>query len=541
MISEDAIINLPESPGVYRFRDFENNIIYIGKAKNLRDRVRSYLREGKKDIKTEQLVRHIEHVDFILTGSEKEAFLLENNFIKEHTPKYNVNLKDNKTYISLKLTIKDRYPAILLTRKIVSDGSLYFGPYPHAKEVREVLKFVEDVYPVRKCKETVFRKRKRPCMLHELGKCPGPCANDVDEKQYRETVEEMKDFLLGRNEKVLKDIEQKITKAIGAWQFETAQLLKERHQAIKGMIEKQNVHEHFGKNRDVWAFSEEERKLHIVLLSFRRGILLSRRRFREQLFSLQTEEVITTFLFQYYESHPVPDELVLSEELEDIALLENHLEELKRQKVRIYGPNNRNVRDVIRLGIENLHEIERGTLDEVFKRALHLSREPDRIEVYDISHIHGKNPTGAMVVFEEFKPFRKGYRVFHIRGESTMDDVAMLDEVLRRRIENSDLGPLPDLFIIDGGKGQLAAAARVLRECAVDRDVISIAKGEHRKRMDDLIYLPLRKNPLPLSKSSAVFKEIVKMRDEAHRFAVASHHRWKNRQDLARESAKERE
>ena len=192
MINDNYINNLPESPGVYRFRDCDNNIIYIGKAKNLKERVRSYVREGKKDVKTERLVENIDHVDFVLTSSEKEAFLLENNLIKEHTPKYNINLKDNKTYISLKLTIKDQYPALFLTREIVADGSLYFGPYPHAKEVKDVLKIIESLYPIRKCKDTVFRKRKRVCMLYELGKCLGPCAKDVDQVTYGEIIEECK-------------------------------------------------------------------------------------------------------------------------------------------------------------------------------------------------------------------------------------------------------------------------------------------------------------------------------------------------------------
>ena len=534
MITEEHINNLPESPGIYRFRDRDNNIIYIGKAKNLKDRVRSYVREGKKDVKTEQLVRHIDHIDFVLTGSEKEAFLLENNLIKEHTPKYNVNLKDNKTYISLKLTVKDRYPALFPTRKIVADGSLYFGPYPHAKEVKDVLKLIEAIYPIRKCKETVFRKRKRVCMLYELGKCLGPCAMDVDEAKYREIIEELKDFLLGKDEKLLKDIEQRITKAVSAWNFEEAQALKERHQAIKGMVEKQHVHEHFGKNRDVWAFAEEETKLIIVLLSFRRGVLISRRHFKAPFFSETSDEAITTFLFQYYGAHPVPDEIILSEEIEDMDYLEKHLEESRHGKLKILGPEHRSSQDMVRLAIENLHETEPVALDEAFRRALRLKTNPARIEVYDISHIHGKNPTGAMVVFEAFKASKNAYRVFHIRGESTMDDIAMIDEVLRRRVKDLALGPLPDLFLIDGGKGQLAAAKHVLKENNIDKDIASIAKGERRKRMEDIVYLPGRKNPLPLSKASPVFKEIVKMRDEAHRFAVSSHRRWKKREDLTK-------
>jgi len=536
VITEDHIDNIPESPGVYQFKDRDNTIIYIGKAKNLKDRVSSYIREGKKDVKTEQLVRHVDHVDFVLTGSEKEAFLLENNLIKEHAPKYNINLKDNKTYLSLKLTVRDRYPALFATRKIAPDGSLYFGPYPHAREVRDVLKFIEEIYPVRKCKETVFKQRKRPCILYELGKCCGPCTVGVDEKEYREIVEEVKDFLLGKNEKVLKDIEQKIAKAISAWKFEEAQAFKERYVAIKGMIEKQNVHEHFGKNRDVWAFAEEESKLIIALLSFRRGVLLSRRRFKESLFSERPNEEISTFLFQYYSTHPIPDEIVLSEKIDDASYLEKHLEELKHERVKISGPGNRSVSDVIRLAIDNLHETEPVDLDEAFRRALHLRTRPVRIEVYDISHISGKNPTGAMVVFEAFKASKKDYRVFHIKGESTMDDVAMIDEVLRRRVKDLALGPLPDLFLIDGGKGQLAAARHVLKEQNIDKDIASIAKGERRKGMEDLIYLPGRKNPLPLAKASPVFRELVKMRDEAHRFAVASHHRWKRREDLPKKN-----
>ena len=244
-------------------------------------------------------------------------------------------------------------------------------------------------------------------MLYELGKCPGPCAIDVDEAKYREVIEEMKDFLLGKNEKILKDIEQRIAKAVSAWKFEEAQALKERHQAIKGMVEKQHVHEHFGKNRDVWAFAEEETKLIIVLLSFRRGVLISRRHFKAPLFSETSDEAITTFLFQYYGAHPIPDEIILSEEIEDMDYLEKHLEESRREKLKILGPQHRSSQDMVRLAIENLHETEPVALDEAFRRALRLKTNPARIEVYDISHIHGKNPTGAMVVFENFQGLKK--------------------------------------------------------------------------------------------------------------------------------------
>lgn len=532
MIEERLIEGLPEAPGVYLFKDNGNNIIYVGKAKSIRDRVRSYFRNDVKDTKTKVLVESIQEIDFILTANEKEAFLLENNLIKQHTPKYNIVLKDDKSYLSLKLTIKDRYPALFVTRKIVDDGSLYFGPYPHGREVKDILKLLQRIYPIRKCKETVFRNRKRACILYEIGKCPAPCVMPVEADDYARTIDQVKDFLLGRDEKLLKDIEKGISKKIASWDFEGAQVLKDRYQAIKAMSQKQNVHEHFGKNRDIWAFFERAHIISMVVLVVRGGVLLSRRMFKETFYAHDSAATITTFLFQYYSAQPIPDEIILSEEIEDAGVLEKYLIERKKGPVRILGPNHRNARDVVRLAIENLHERETLPLDQAFQETLRLRGRPRRIEIYDISHISGQNPTGAMTVFQDFKPAKDQYRVFHIRGEATLDDVAMIKEVLTRRVNNPELGPLPDLFIIDGGKGQLAAAYKVLKLNHVERDIISIAKGEGRKRMEDVIYMPARKNRLAIPRVSAVFKEIVRMRDEAHRFAVASHRRWRKKDNL---------
>ena len=535
MVDETIIDNLPESSGVYVFRDSDRHIIYIGKAKNIRDRVRSYFRESGRNVKTERLAGSIEHVDVVLTDNEKEAFLLENNLIKEHTPKYNIVLKDDKTYISLKLSAHERFPALYVTRKIKDDGGLYFGPYPHARDVRDVLKLVQTLYPIRRCKDTVFRKRKRACMLFELGKCLGPCEEKVTDEVYGQVVEELKDFLSGRDEKLLKDLEERIEKAAASWKFEEAGKMKERYEAIKGMMEKQNVHEHLGKNRDVWAFLQEGARFKAALLNFRKGILISKRVFKEELVGTEFREALSPFLFQYYDSRPVPDEIMLSEELEDMASLERYLREKKQGPLRIYGPGGRLAREMIALAVENLHETEPVANEKAFAAALHLKKEPNRIEIYDNSHTGGTNPTGAMVVFEGFKPTKSGYRVFHIRQASGQDDVAMMSEVIGRRMADEKLGPMPDLIIIDGGKGHLYAVSKVLRSLGRDIDVIGIAKGQRRKRMEDLIYLPLRKNPVPLPKNSPVFKEIVKMRDEAHRFAISSHKRWKRKEDLASE------
>jgi excinuclease ABC subunit C len=533
LIDESTIGNLPESSGVYVFRDEEGQVIYIGKAKRLRDRVRSYFREGGRSAKTERLAANVGRVDVILTENEKEAFLLENNLIKEHTPKYNILLKDDKTYVSLKLTLHEPFPALYVTRKISQDGALYFGPYPHSRDVRDVMKLVQSVYPIRRCKETAFKKRKRPCMLFELGKCLGPCSGNVSEESYGEIVAELGDFLSGRDEKVLHDLEARIGKAAAAWNFEEARVLKERYVAIKGMMERQNVHQHLGKNRDVWAFIQEGDGFRAVLLGFKNGLLISKRTFKEQSGALEMGDALSSFLFQYYSSRPVPDEIMLSEELEDLPLVERYLKERKKGPLKVHGPQGRASQEMVSLAIENLNEPEPMANEKAFARNLRLRKEPFRIEIYDNSHTGGTNPTGAMVVFEGFKAKKSAYRVFHIKEAPSQDDVAMMGEVIERRMTNEKLGPLPDLIIIDGGKGHLYAVRKVLASLNMEIDVIGIAKGQRRKRMEDLIYLPHRKNPVPLPKNSPVFKEIVRMRDEAHRFAISSHKRWKRKEDLA--------
>jgi excinuclease ABC subunit C len=531
VIADETLANLPESPGVYLFRDKSNQTIYVGKAKNIRDRVGSYFDDSTKEGRLARLLSRIESVSFVLTGNEKEAFLLENNLIKEHQPKYNVVLKDDKTYISLRLSVKEKFPALSATRNIRDDGALYFGPHPHARDVRDFLKIVQSLYPVRRCKDAVFKGRSRPCILYDIRKCLAPCVGYTDEASYRAVVEELTDFLSGKDEKLLKGLEEQIDTAAKAWDFEGAREKRERYHVLKRLVEKQHVHEHLGKNRDVWAVLREERRLRIVLLSFRRGVLISKRTFHEP-FSLNPDEAFSSFVFQYYGSRQIPDEIIISEALEDLPLLEMHLRE-RRHGLRILGPESRGAGDMIRLAVENLHEVEPIEIDEAFRRTLHLRKAPKRIEVYDNSHTGGTNPSGIMVVFEDFKPRKDAYRVFHVREAQPGDDVAMMSEVLTRRMKDEKIRPLPDLVILDGGKGQLSAAINVFKALAVSPDLLGIAKGLGRKRMEDVLYLPFRKNPLLLPKSSPVFKEIVRMRDEAHRFAIGSHRRWKRREDLS--------
>jgi excinuclease ABC subunit C len=385
---------------------------------------------------------------------------------------------------------------------------------------------------MRRCRDAVFRRRTRPCILAGLSMCPAPCVGEIDEKAYRTVVEEVADFLHGRNEKLLKMLEARIEEAARSWNFEEAQAGKEKYDAIKRLVEKQRVHEHMGINRDVWGILAEEGRLRMVVLTFRKGVLISKRTFTES-FAPALDDALPSFLFQYYSARPIPDEIVLSEEIGDRQVLEQTLREKKKGRVRIHGPSDGAAADMIRLAIENLHETETVVLDEAFKKVLHLLRPPTRIEVYDISHTHGQSPSGIMVVFEGFNAKKADYRVFHIREAATEDDVAMMGEVLRRRLGDESMRPLPDLVVIDGGKAQLAKALGLFKGISPPVDLVSIAKGERRRRMEDFLYLPFRKNPLLLPKSSPVFKELIRMRDEAHRFAITSHKKRKRREDLA--------
>lgn len=520
---------LPEAPGVYLFKDKDGRVLYVGKAKNIRERVKSYFRSELKDGKTLKLVKKIAQIEPIVTSSEKEAFLLENNLIKEHFPPYNINLRDDKTYISIKVTVSEEYPGLFITRKVKEDGSIYFGPYPHAKDVRAVLRMIQYAYPVRRCKKTVFKKRSRPCVLYQIGKCLGPCTGSVDKEKYQEIVRGLIDFLSGKEDRILKDLEKRIRIHAKNWNFEEAQALKEKYMAIKEMIERQNVHSHFGKDRDVWAFLHADDLLQTVVLNFRKGLLIGKKNYNSKLLSGYDPDQILSLLFQYYSFKPIPDEIIISEEVEGISILEEHLSEKAKKKVSIHGPSWKEASELISLAFENLQSAEEIPLDTAFMKYLHLSKRPRRIEIYDCSHLFGSSPSASMVVFEDFKSKKEDYRVFHIKGDNPMDDIASLKEVLIRRIKDKSLPPLPDLFIVDGGRAHLLAAQRILTDLQIKADLIGIAKGRHRRKLEDLIYLPNRKNPLYLPKSSPVYKELLKMRDEAHRFALLSHRRRKRK------------
>lgn len=516
---------LPQNPGVYLFKDREGRVLYIGKAKNIRERIKSYLRGDSKNLKTARLMKKVCFVEPIITSSEKEAFLLENNLIKEYSPPYNINLKDDKTYISIKITLLDEYPALYITRKVKEDGSVYFGPYPHASNVREILRLIQGIYPIRRCKNSLFKKRERPCILYQIKKCLGPCSGLVDKEEYMEAVRGLIDFLSGKEDRVLKDIEEKIRKCAKNWQFEEAQALKEKYMAIKDIIERQNVHIHFGKNRDVWAFAVSDGVLHCVVLSFQKGVLIGKKTYKYTILGEYTSEQITSLLFQYYSYKPIPDEILISEEAEGLEVLKEFLSEKAKKEVLIHKPKEGESFELISLALENLQSSAEIPLDVAFMKHLHLSRRPRRIEIYDCSHLFGKDASASMVVFEDFKMKKEDYRVFNIKGENPMDDISSIREVLLRRIKDTSLGPLPDLFVVDGGRAHLLAAKKTLEELQIEADIIGIAKGRNRKRMEDHIYLPGRKNPLYIPKSSLVFKELVKMRDEAHRFALFSHRR----------------
>ena len=441
-------------------------------------------------------------------------------------------LKDDKTYVSLRLSVQDKFPAPYHH----SNHQGRRGPRFRPPSPRKGRQGPHEGRPVDLPHEEVpglrLSGRTRPCVLGGIDKCPAPCMDSIDEESYRAIVDEISDFLMGKNDKLLKKLEEQIEEAARNWNFEDARAKKEKYLAIKRLVEKQSVHEHLGINRDVWGFLVEEGKVKVVVLAFRKGVLISKRIFRETSTSRSRRlPLLLSLPVLQHPADPRRDRPVGGDRGQ--AFSSQYLKEKKKGRVRLHGPSDSGTADMIRLAVENLHEVETTVdLPEAFRSMLHLTKAPNRIEIYDNSHSHGQSPSGAMVVFEGFKPKKEGYRVFHIRDASPEDDVAMMTEVLSRRIGDERIKPLPDLVIVDGGKSQLFAALTVFKSRSMAMDVIGIAKGERRKRMEDILYLPFRKTPLLLPKSSPVFKEIVRMRDEAHRFAIASHKKWKRREDI---------
>ncbi len=531
--------SVPTSPGCYLMRDAKDRVIYIGKAKNLRNRIRTYINDQDSRYSVKFLMRRVAHIDFFLTTNDKEAVLLENSLIKQFKPRYNVQLKDDKTYVSLRVNTKEDFPRITVVRKHRNDGASYFGPYASAYGVRDTLRQIQRVFPLRTCSDHVLNNRVRPCIYYQMKQCAAPCVGYVTPKAYGEIVEQVRMVLSGRSKELQKQLEGAIREKADALKFEEAAVLRDRLRGLQQMLERQRTVEVRGvEDRDVVGYFAQGRYIEIQVIFYRGGKMLGGRSFSFKHREMPIEEILGSFLLQFYSEAPViPAEILVPDSIEEADTLEEILREQRGAKVAIRRPQRGEKRALVDLAARNaknsfrekqLAEKAQVDLLEVAKEKLKLRAMPNRIECFDISTHQGEKTVGSMVVFEGGVANKDRYRRFSIKQVDGQDDFASMREVLMRRykraIEENDL---PDLVLIDGGKGQLNVALAALRDLGIeDLEAVSIAKSrpeERGGRSPERFFLPGRSNPVVLPQNSPVVLLMARIRDEAHRFAITYH------------------
>lgn len=557
VVAEEKINRLPTNPGVYLMKNRKGNVIYIGKAKSLRNRVKSYLTKIED---SRYLIRFLlsqtEDIDYIITDTEKEALILENNLIKRHKPRYNVNLKDDKTYFSLRLNIQDEFPRLSLVRKIKKDDARYFGPYSSSCAVKDTLKMLSRIFHIRTCSDSNFKSRNRPCLSYQIKRCLAPCCRLVDWETYRKYVREATLFLEGKNQELLRLLRKSMKHESDNLNFEEAARVRDHISSIEKTIERQKVVSILDIDQDVFAFYREGSVVEFQVMIMRGGRVLDTQAFSLTNLRLPDNEVMSSFLKQYYgedrftplDSIPsgsnhltglIPSEITIPIEIEDRKLLEEWFSEKKGRKIKIHVPKKGEKFKLLKMVKENAknsfmdRQSEKGfnleMLEEIQKR-LHLKKLPGKIECFDISNISGKLAVGSMVTFKEGMAYKDGYRHFKIKTVDQADDYGMMYEVIKRRYSRvSENNEMPDLIMVDGGKGQLNVAVRVLKELKRDNmDAISLAKGGDREK----IFIPHRRDPIVLQKNSRALLLLQQIRDEAHRFALNHHQKLRKRQNL---------
>jgi excinuclease ABC subunit C len=536
-IDEEFLKNLPTSPGVYLMADRRGKVLYVGKAGNLRNRVRNYFVKGGDERPSIQyLMERVESIRTILTQTEKEALILENNLIKEHRPKYNVNLRDDKSFFSLRLNVSHTFPRLTLvrTQKIKPDGERYFGPYSSARDARITLNFIRRLFPLRQCTERQLATCTRPCLNCQMKRCLCPCTGKVDQAEYRRMVEGVTLLLQGRAEDLFKTLKQGMDTAAKELRFEEAARIRDLLAALDRTLEAQNVSFFHLKDQDVIALTEGDSHLFVVvILSFRKGNLLSGESFVFRNPAIDAEEVLASSIKQYYGSGGfVPKEVLVSRPIEQPQLIETWLSELRGNKVTVRVPLRGQGDRLMGLALKNaadalFRETQKDTVEKALERIaakLHLPSPPRLIEGYDISNIAGSQPVGVKVSFRDGQPDKTGYRQYKIKGFSDQDDPGMIHQTITRRVSHRDQEPLPDLFLIDGGKSQLNAASQALRENPGDEipAIAGIAKARGEGE-EERFYLPNRKNPVVFPKGDSGLMLLMRVRDEAHRFAHKFH------------------
>jgi excinuclease ABC subunit C len=523
-------LSLPESPGVYLFKDQSGSVIYVGKAKNLKKRLLSYFRPSSAlPHKTSAMMRRANDLNYILTSSENEAFILEASLIKAHMPRYNIILRDDKEYPCLRLDIKEPYPRLGIARKIKKDGALYFGPFSSSQSVRSSLKLIDRLFQLRKCRRDRLPKRSRPCLNYQLGRCLGPCTNNVTIESYREIVDQVRLFLEGSGRELVGRLEMDMRQYADQEDFENAARTRDQIRAIENTLERQDVVSHGMEDQDVIGLVQGPTISQLVIMFVRKGYLVGGRDYRFNDTGPSASEVMDAFLKQYYHDMPfIPDEILISEQIDDLVPINGWLSDLAGRRISIHRPLRGKKMRLVRMAVSNAEnllanagKIEGENLVRLTRSVLKLKKAPRRIEGLDISNLQGSLSVGAVVSFADCIPFRQGYRNYKIGWGEGIDDYGMISELAQRRLSGENP---PDLLVVDGGKGHLSAVKRVMETLSgkVMPEVVAISKADGPGKTDK-VYLVGRKNPLILKKDNPVLLLLMRIRDEAHRRAVLYH------------------
>lgn len=538
---EQKLQLVPTDPGVYLWKDENGGILYVGKAKVLRNRVRSYFqRTDELDPKTRVLVSRIRDVDWIVTDSEKEALILENTLIKKHRPRYNVLLKDDKRFLCVRLALGHDFPRLYVVRRIKRDGDAYFGPFDNATAVRETLRFLNTNFPLRKCSDHQFATRTRPCLQHQIGRCHAPCVGLIDKESYAQLVRQVRSFFAGRYQEVIAALTAQMQERSTAMAFEEAARLRDRVRAIEATLQKQKVVDPSLIDRDVFGLYREGAAVVVCQMYIRNGAITGQRTFALSNVERDDASLLAQVLGRFYsEDVFIPRQVLAPVEPDGgLELYAQWLEERAGHRVELRLPQRGEAKQLVEMATNNALRqftvrrsqlISREAVLEEIRERLHLPRTPETIECFDVSNVSGKLAVASLVRFANGEPDKAGYRRYRIRLRDEPDDYAMMHEALTRRIGRGVAeGGLPDLLLIDGGKGHLNVAREVLRALNLpDQPVASIAKVKDLAPGDqsakDKIYLPERKNPVNLKANSNALHLLQRIRDEAHRFAIEYH------------------
>jgi len=543
---EERVESLPAAPGVYLFKSESGRVLYVGKAQNLRARVRSYVSGGDGRPRIPDLVRRARDVDAVVTPSVKDALLLENELIKRHKPPFNVRLRDDKQYLALRLDPRERWPRLRQVRRFKQDGAWYFGPYTSAQAMRDAVSNLRRIFPLRSCSEANFAdyaRRGRPCIEYEMKRCLGPCCGLTDAASYAELVEGTALFLRGRSLDLVRELRARMAQAADEERFEDAARLRKRIEAVERTLERQQIVAEKPVERDVFSVARRGGEVEVQVLHVREGRLLGAQGYGFSEVEIDDGELLSSFLAQFYapeHGRELPRELLLSVEPPEREALEAALAEQALHRVELRLPQRGAAAELLRLAgtnaelslarrLETRESVE-DALRELAER-LALRALPRRIEGYDISTFRGSLSVGSRVRFADGVPEKDGYRRYRIREAAPDDDYACLREVLGRRLARRDTEPLPDLLLIDGGRGQLAVAQAAMRDAGVELDCVGIAKQRDAESPSprvrrsgglkaERLFRPERVDPVLLAPSSKGLLLLQRVRDEAHRFAI---------------------